>query len=113
VRLLVLGERSAPVVFALLGTPAAAASAAAAPVVAGWLRLSAAIAAPLVSCGAVQLFADELDDDAADELGDGAAQLVFDERLERSLRRRGHTRSLRRSSPSDVPTMMVESRAHR
>jgi hypothetical protein len=33
---------------------------------------------------------DELDDDAADELGDGAAQLVFDERLERFPGRRGH-----------------------
>jgi hypothetical protein len=30
-----------------------------------------------------RLFADELDDDLADELGDGAAQLVPDERLER------------------------------
>jgi hypothetical protein len=35
------------------------------------------------------LFVNELDDDAADELGDGAAQLVSDERLKR-LRRRGH-----------------------
>jgi hypothetical protein len=32
---------------------------------------------------AVQLFVDEFDDELADELGDGAAQLVFDERLER------------------------------
>jgi hypothetical protein len=37
----------------------------------------------------VQLLSDELDDDLADELGDGAAQLVSDERLERLLRR-GH-----------------------
>jgi hypothetical protein len=31
--------------------------------------------------GTVQLLADELDDDLADEIGDGAAQLVTDERL--------------------------------
>jgi hypothetical protein len=47
VRLLVLGERCAPVVLALLSTPAAAAGAAPAPVLAGWLRLPAAVAAPL------------------------------------------------------------------
>jgi hypothetical protein len=47
VRLLVIGERHAPIVLALLGAPAAAARAAAAPVRAGRLRLSAAIAAPL------------------------------------------------------------------
>jgi hypothetical protein len=35
------------------------------------------------------LLADELADDALDELRDGTAQLVSDERLER-LRRRGH-----------------------
>jgi hypothetical protein len=40
--------------------------------------------------GAVQLLVDELDDDLADELGDGAAQLVSDERLERLPGRRGH-----------------------
>jgi hypothetical protein len=39
--------------------------------------------------GPVQLLADELDGDLADEIGDEAAQLVPDERLER-LRRRGH-----------------------
>jgi hypothetical protein len=33
--------------------------------------------------GTVQLLVDELDDGAADEIGDGAAQLVFDERLKR------------------------------
>jgi hypothetical protein len=38
---------------------------------------------------------DEVDDDAADELEDGAAQLVPDERLERCLGR-GHVLSLRR-----------------
>jgi hypothetical protein len=43
---------------------------------------------------AVQLFVDELDDDLVHELGDGAAQLVTDERLER-LGRRGHGLSLR------------------
>jgi hypothetical protein len=47
VRLVVLGERCAPIVLALLGAPAAAAGAAAGRVLAGWLRLSAAIAAPL------------------------------------------------------------------
>jgi hypothetical protein len=45
----------------------------------------------------VQLFVDELDDDAADELGDGAAQLVPDERLERLPGRHGHAWSLRPS----------------
>jgi hypothetical protein len=50
----------------------------------------------------VQLFVDELDDDAADELGDGAAQLVPDERLERLPGRRGHDRSLRRSCHSGL-----------
>jgi hypothetical protein len=39
------------------------------------------------------LLADEFDDDLADELRDGAAQLVSDERLERLLGRRGHTRA--------------------
>jgi hypothetical protein len=39
--------------------------------------------------GAVQLLADELDDDTTDELRDGATQLVPDERLE-GLWRRGH-----------------------
>jgi hypothetical protein len=115
VRLLVVGERYAPIVLALLGAPAASAGAAALRVLAGWLRLSAATAAPLGrrrlrgrawasvrllrvlrTCGrpetqsvAVQLLADELDDDALDKLGDGAAQLVPDERLER-LGGRGH-----------------------
>jgi hypothetical protein len=50
VRLLVLGERRPPIVRALLGAPAAAAGAAAAPVLAGWLHLLAAIAAPLGRC---------------------------------------------------------------
>jgi hypothetical protein len=120
VRVLVLGKRCAPIVLALLSAPAAAAGAAAGRVLAGWFRLSAAIAAPLDrrwlrlrawasarllgvfrtandrfrggsgARGAVQLFADELDDDLADELGDGPAQLVSDERLERLPGRRGH-----------------------
>jgi hypothetical protein len=47
VRLLVLSERHASVVLALLGAPAAAASPAPARVLIGWLRLFAAIAAPL------------------------------------------------------------------
>ena len=34
---------------------------------------------------------DELDDDLADELGDGAAQLVTDERFERLPGLGGHT----------------------
>jgi hypothetical protein len=37
-----------------------------------------------------RLFVDELDDDAAHELGDGPAQLVSDERLELLPGRRGH-----------------------
>ena len=104
VGLLVVGERCAPIMLALLRAPAAAAGAAAFRVLSGWLRLSAAIAAPLDRrwlrgrawaparllgvlgtanggvCesseawrGTVELLADELDDDAADELGDGAA----------------------------------------
>jgi hypothetical protein len=116
VRFLRLGERRAPSVHALLRASGAAAGAAAAPVLAGRLRLSAAIAAPLgrgwfgvgpgrrrgplavlrtanngfrggseTRGGAVQLLADELDDDLADELGDGAAQLVPNERLDRLL----------------------------
>jgi hypothetical protein len=111
---------------ALLRAPAAAAGAAAPSVLAGCLRLSAAIAAPLdrswlrgragassrllavlrtansgframseTRGGAVQLLVDELDDDLANELGDGTAQLVSDERLER-LGRRSHAWSLRR-----------------
>jgi hypothetical protein len=108
------GERHAPIVLALLGAPAAAASPAPARVLIGWLRLSAAIAAPLGRgwlrgrtgpprglrrqlrgvyvdlSGTVQLLVDELDDDLADKLGDGAAQLVSDKLLERSLGRRGH-----------------------
>jgi hypothetical protein len=44
---------------------------------------------------AAQLLVEELDDDLADELGDGAAQLVPDERLERLPGRRGHGLSLR------------------
>jgi hypothetical protein len=96
VRLLVLGERHASVVLALLGTPAAATGAAAARVLIGWSRLPAAIAAPLGrgwlrgragprgrlrrDCRrpkvAVQLLADKLDDDLANELGDWLAQLV-------------------------------------
>jgi hypothetical protein len=122
VRLLVLGERHAPIVLALLGAPAAAASPAPARVLIGRLRLSAAIAAPLsrgwLRGGAgpprrlrrdgrwpetrgvgVQLLVNELDDDAADNLADGAAQLVSDERLERLPGRRGHDRSLRRLGP--------------
>jgi hypothetical protein len=109
-----LGERRAPIVLALLRAPAAAAGAAPAAVLAGRFHLSAAIAAPLGRrwlrgrawasarllgvlrtangrfCGTVQLFADELDHDAADELGDGAAQLVSDERLEWLPGRRDH-----------------------
>jgi hypothetical protein len=51
VRLLVLlGERRAPIVLALLGAPAAATGAAAAPVLAGRFRLAASIAAPLGWC---------------------------------------------------------------
>ena len=46
-RVRLLGERCTPVVLALLGAPAAAAGAAAPSVLAGCLRLSAAIAAPL------------------------------------------------------------------
>ncbi len=42
--------------------------------------------------GTVQLLVDELADDAVDELGYGAAQLVTDERLERLPLDRGHVR---------------------
>jgi hypothetical protein len=122
-RLLIVGERHAAVVLALMRAPAAATGTAPASVLAGRFRLSAAIAATLGRSwlrgragassrllrtansgfggesenrnGAVQLLADELDDDAADELGDGAAKLVSDERLERLPGRRGHGRSLR------------------
>ena len=95
VRLVIRGERRAPIVLPLLRAPAAAAGAAPAPVFAGRLRLPAAIAPPLgwgrlrgraraparllgvlrtANSGvAVQLFADELDDDAANKLADGAA----------------------------------------
>jgi hypothetical protein len=51
VGLLVLGERPAPVVLALLGAPAAAAGAALARVLAGRFRLSAAIAARSAGAG--------------------------------------------------------------
>jgi hypothetical protein len=51
VRLVFVGERRAPVVLALLGTPAAAAGAAAGPELAGRFDLSAAIAAPLPASG--------------------------------------------------------------
>jgi hypothetical protein len=94
VRLLVLGERHAPIVLALPGAPAAAASPAPARVLIGRLRLSAAIAAPLsrgwLRGGAgpprrlrpdgrwpetrgvgVQLLVNELYDDAADKLVTG------------------------------------------
>jgi hypothetical protein len=47
VRLVVLGERRAPFVLALLGAPAAAAGATTAPILVGRFRISAAIAAPL------------------------------------------------------------------
>jgi hypothetical protein len=50
VRLLVLGQRRAPVVLVLLRAPAAAAGAAILRVLASWLRLSAAITAPLGRC---------------------------------------------------------------
>jgi hypothetical protein len=130
VRLLMLGERRAPVTLALLGAPAAAASPAPACVLSGWLRLSAAIAASLdrrwlrvrawasarllgvlrtanwdfwSRTGTVQLLADELDDDLADELGDGAAQLVPDERLERLPGRRGHVSESRGRVASRTP----------
>src|SRR4029453_12486708 len=87
--------RRAPIVLALLGAPAVAAGAAAGRELAGWLCLFSAISAPLGRCwlrlrawayarllvvlrtangrfcGIVQLPADELDDDAAHELGDG------------------------------------------
>jgi hypothetical protein len=140
VRLVVLGERHAAVVLALLRAPAAPAGAAPARILAGRFRLSAAVAAPLgrswlrgragassrflavlrtansgfrgrseTRGGAVQLLADELDDDAADELGDGPAQLVSDERLER-LRRRGHgLESTTVLCPSRPPTCSANS----
>src|SRR4029453_4120298 len=80
-------------------------AAVAAPLDRGWLRGKAGASSQLLAVlrtansgfrgrsetrgGAIQLLADELDNDAADELGDGAAQLVSDERLER-LRRHCH-----------------------
>jgi hypothetical protein len=110
VRLVVLSERRAPIMLALLRAPAAAAGATTAPILAGRFRLSAAIAAPLgrgwlrdrawaparvlgvlrtANSGfygrpgvPVQLLADELDDDLSDELFDWLAQLVSDDLLE-------------------------------
>ena len=117
--LLVGSERRTPIVLALLGAPAAAAGAAALRVLAGWLCLSAAIAAPLGRgwlrgrAGAapllrvlrtgngcfrscleitVQLFTDELDDDLANELFDRLPQLLSNQFLE--LRRRGHDQAV-------------------
>ena len=129
--LLVVGDRCAPIVLALLGASAGAAGGTSGRILAGCFHHSAAVAAPLGrrrlrgrawassrllsvlrtangrSCGcraiAVQLLADELDDDAADELTDGAAQLVSDERLERLPGRRGHVSESRGRVASRTP----------
>jgi hypothetical protein len=60
-------------------------------------------------CGAVQLLADELDDDLADELGNGPAQLVSNALLE--LRRsRPWLLSLRRLAGVDRTALTANTR---